>query len=277
MTRVEYTRSYVTQVELARAYRRLGRPDCPAPAWSAVLLIDVGLTMRWACPVLHPPVVQETYPSGHDWHVIAEAGELDWPPLRPEAEIWPALLEREPIPTGDYAEKQAQFLGVSVEQMHRANLRRHYLGDAHIRGMKRNWRDVNFDPLVRDWDATARDLAAFIDEHRPPKLTTEQRVMAQGVRLVQLEAEVSDTKASLGRLMRNAARDQGGRPRRGFKSDLSRWGGVSRPTVDGWLANGGGCEGAVPDEDGTTTHPEHTPATDVQEQARIVEIGTTLG
>jgi hypothetical protein len=256
VTRIEYTRNYVTQVELSRAYQRLGHTST-APAWSAVLLIDIGLTMSWACPVLHPPEVREQYPAGHEWHVIAEAGELDWPPLRPEEEIWSALLKRQPVPTGDLAQRQARFLGKTVEEMHRDHLRQHFLSDSHIGGMKRNPTDVNFDPLVRDWDVTARELADFIDSHRPPKLTAEQRVMAQGVRLAELEAAVASTKASLGHLMRNAARDQGERPRRGFKSDMSRWGGVSRPTVDAWLSDGGCCEGAVPDEDGTT-HPSHT-------------------
>ncbi|WP_329317288.1 hypothetical protein OG723_44625 (plasmid) [Streptomyces sp. NBC_01278] len=112
----------------------------------------------------------------------------------------------------------------------------------------------------------ARELVTFIDSHRPPKLTAEQRVMSQGVRLSQLEAELENTKASLARLMRNAARDQGERPRRGFKSDLSRWAGVSRPTVDAWLNDGECCEGAVPDED-DTVHQGHT-HTDEQELTR---------
>ncbi|MCC2280869.1 hypothetical protein LKL35_36715 [Streptomyces sp. ET3-23] len=266
MTRVEYTARYVTQEQLARAYRRLGHASA-TPAWSATLLIDTGLTMSWACPVLHPPEVREEYPAGHDWHVIAEAGELDWPPLRPEEEIWPALLERQPVPTRERAEAQARFLGKSVEEMHRENLRRRFLGDAHIGTIKRNPSDFSLDPLVRDWDATARELAEFLDTHRPPKLTTEQRVMEQGVRLAELEAEVLATKASLGRLMRNAARDQGERLRKGFKADMHRWGGVSRPTVDAWLSDGGCCEGTVPDEDGTTG-PSHSHTTDTQEQAR---------
>jgi hypothetical protein len=264
MMTVEFTRNYVTQENLARAYRRLGHTST-APAWSATLLIDIGLTMSWACPVLHPPETREQYPAGHTWHVIAGAGELDWPPLRPESEIWPALLDTYPVPTGELAERQARLLGKSVDQMHRDHLRTQFLGDAHIMGSKRNPTDVNFDPVVRDWDATARELADFIDSHRPPKLTAEQRVMAQGVRLAELEAAVEATKASLGRLLRNAARDQGERLRHGFKSDMTRWSGRSRPTVDAWLTDAGCCEGAVPDEDGTT-HPGNTHTADVEEQ-----------
>ncbi|MEI5525549.1 hypothetical protein WB401_13390 [Streptomyces brasiliscabiei] len=252
MTAIEYTRNHVTQKELARAYQRLGHTST-APDWAATLLIDVGLTMSWACPVLHPPELRTEHSNGHSWHVIAEAGELDWPPLRPESEIWPKLLAKDPVPTGEWAEKQARFLGKSIEQMHHDRLRAHYLSSAHIPGpggnstaSKRNPTDVNFDPIVRDWDATARELAHFLDTHRPPKLTAEQRVMAQGVHLAELEAAVANTKASLGRLMRNAAGDQGDRARRGFKSDMSRWGGVSRPTVDAWLSDDG--EGDVPDE-----------------------------
>ncbi|MFB7896054.1 hypothetical protein ACFC1B_06965 [Streptomyces xiamenensis] len=256
MTRVEYTRNYVTQRELARAYERLGhRPT--TEAWTATLLIDDVLTMRWVCPVLHPQELSEEYPAGHTWHLIAEAGELDWPPLRPEEEIWPALLERNPPPTGEQAERNARMLGRSVEEMHREQLRQHYLGSAHIVGAKRNQTDVNFDPLVRDWDVTARELAAFLDTHRPPKLTAQQRVMVQGVHLAELEAVVASTKASLARLMRNAAREQGHPLPRGFKRDMAEWGGRSRPTVDAWLAEGGGCEGAVPDEDGTPMAPRH--------------------
>lgn len=257
MTRVEYTHQYVTQVELAKAFQRLGPPVAPVPDWSAILLIGISLTMSWACPVLEPPEVREEYPAAHGWHVIAEAGELDWPPLRPEEEIWPALLAREPIPTGVDAEQQARLLGVSIEQMHRDNLRRHYLGDAHIGGMKRNPSDINFDALVRDWDATARELAAFLRSHHPPKLTAEQRVMAQGVRLAQLEAEVTNTKNSLAHLMRNAERQQGEHTRRGFRSDLARWGGVSRPTVGSWLSDGGG-EGSAPSSAGTAMHGART-------------------
>ncbi|MFL5997631.1 MAG: hypothetical protein ACJ736_25525 [Streptomyces sp.] len=77
---------------------------------------------------------------------------------------------------------------------------------------------------------------------------------------------MQSTKASLARLMRNAARDQGERARRGFKTDMHRWGGVSRPTVDAWLSDSGCCEGAVPDEDGTL-HPGHTHTAETQENA----------
>jgi hypothetical protein len=264
MTVVGYTRNYVTQEHLARAYRRLGHTST-APAWSATLLIDIGLTMHWACRVLHPPEMREEYPSGHTWHVIAEAGELDWPPLRPEAEIWPALLAKHPVPTGELAERQARFMGKSIEETHRDHLRTHYLSDAHIGRSKRNASDVNFDPLVRDWDVTARELADFLDTHRPPKLTAEQRVMEQGVHRAQLLAELASTDASLSRLMRNAARDQGDRTRRGFKSDMHRWAGVSRPTVDAWLSDAGCCEGSVPDEDGALD-PGHTHTADMQEE-----------
>ncbi|MER5973309.1 hypothetical protein ABT112_26885 [Streptomyces sp. NPDC002055] len=263
MTEIAFTKNFVTQQHLGAAYRRLGHTST-APAWSATLLISSGLGLSWACPVLAEQETTETSAlSG--WHVIAEAGELDWPPLRPEEEIWPALLELHPVPTGEAAEQQARFLGAgTVEEWHREKLRRHYLSDAHIGSAKRNPSDVNFDPVVRDWETSARELADFIDSHRPPKLTTEQRVMAQGVRLAQLEAEVEATKESLSRLMRNARRDQGERPRRGFKADLARWSGASRPTVDTWLSGGGCCE-AVPDEDGTT-HQGHTH--DMEEQTR---------
>ncbi|MBF6333585.1 hypothetical protein [Nocardia transvalensis] len=268
MTEVVFTANYVTQVELAKAYRRLGH-TCPTPAWSATLLISKGLSMAWGCPVLPPEELRdEEYPARHDWYVIADAGELDWPPLKPEEQIWPALLEKHPVPTGKQAEFAARAMGkASVEEAHREQLRHHYLGNAYIGGAKRNPTDVNFDPIVRDWDATARALADFLDAHRPPKLTSEQRVMAQGVRLAQLEAAVAATKMSLGHLMRNAAREtrvSGDKLRRGFKSDMSRWGGVSRPTVDAWLAAGGCCEGAVPGSD--TTESRHTP--DVEEQIR---------
>ncbi|MFD3889964.1 hypothetical protein [Streptomyces microflavus] len=265
MTTIRFTANYVTQEHLRRAYERLGHTST-APAWSATLLIDPSLCLSWACPVL---VEQETdeSPAVCGWHVIAGAGELDWPPLRPEDEIWHALLEKEPVPTGERAEREAQVWGHgSVEEWHRKKLRAHYLSDAHLGSSKRNATDVNFDPLVRDWDASARELAAFIDSHRPPKLTTEQRVMAQGVRRAQLIAELAATEVSLSHLMRNAARDQGERPRRGFKADLSRWAGVSRPTADAWLKGGGCCESAVPDED-STIHPGHT-HTEEQEQVR---------
>ncbi|GGR54405.1 hypothetical protein GCM10015536_69740 [Streptomyces griseomycini] len=246
MTEIAYTANYVTQEQLQRAYARLGHTS-PTPKWAATLLIRPSLTMAWACPVLASDRTEE-HPALYDWHVIAEAGELDWPPLRPEEDIWPALLAKDPLPTGERAERQAAMLGQTVEEMHHAALRRHYLSDAHIGGMKRNKTDVNFDPVVRDWDVTARELAQFLDTHRPPKLTAEQRVMVQGVRLAELEAQVADAKDSLGQLMRNAAREQGERLRRGFKADMTAWSGKSRPTVDAWLADAGCCEGPVPDE-----------------------------
>jgi hypothetical protein len=264
MTEIEFTANYVTQQHLRRAYERLGHTS-NTPAWSATLLIDQSLCLSWACPVLMDLGMDEG--PAYGWHVIAGAGELDWPPLRPESEIWPALLEEHPVPTGEQAERAARISGHgSVEEWHRERLRMHYLADAHIAGGKRNAADVNFDPLVRDWDACARELAAFVDSHRPPKLTTEQRVMAQGVRRARLMDELANTETSLSRLMRNAARDQGERPRRGFKADLSRWTDLSRPTVDAWLKDGGCCEGAVPDED-CPTHPGHT-HTEQQEQTR---------
>ncbi|MDX3025651.1 hypothetical protein [Streptomyces acidiscabies] len=286
MTVIAYTARYITQEQLERAYRRLGHVSS-APAWSTSLLIDENLRMSWACRVLHPrdPVLEEEYGrrGGHAWHVIAGAGELDWPPLRPEAEIWPVLLEREPVPSGPLAERRAVMLGKSsVEEMHRDQLRAHYLGNAHTRGGKRNPTDINFDPVVRDWTVTARALAAFVDAHRPPLLTAEQRVMEQGVRVAELEAELASATQGLHRLMRNAAREQDGVLRRGFKQDMSRWGGVSRPTVNSILSAAGGCEGAVPDEDGgihpwphshsAADVPEHTGTEDMsptgaQEQA----------
>ncbi|MGW8558148.1 hypothetical protein [Streptomyces tubercidicus] len=266
MTEIAYTRNYVTQEHLGRAYRRLGHTST-APMWSATLLIRPGLTMAWACRLLEDEELREDSPARHGWHVIAEAGELDWPPLRDEAEIWPALLAKHPVPSGPQAERQAEMYGESIEEMHRSQLRRHYLGDAHIGKIKRNPIDINFDPIVRDWDASARELAAFIDAHRPPKLTADQRVMEQGVRLVELEAAVENTKIGLARLMRNARRDQGDEPRRGYKAKLQRWSGRSRPTVDAWLADGGCCEGAVLDDDGTPLGHTHTD-TDMEEQAR---------
>ena len=250
MTENAYTRNYVTQEHLRRAYDRLGHTS-RAPEWSATLLIEPGLDLWWACPVLEQTTEFDGEPSVRStWHTIAKAGELDWPPLKPEDEVWPALLAKEPVPTGERAERAARMMGfASVEEWHRDALRNHYFGDAHIGGMKRNPTDVNFDPLVRDWDHTARELAAFIDANRPPKLTSEQRVMVQGVRKAQLEAQLASVKVSLGRLMRNAARDQGERLRHGFKSDMARWGDVTRPTVDAWLSDGDCCEPVVPGVD----------------------------
>lgn len=264
MTEVAYTANYVTQAELRRAYAQLGHHS-PTPTWSATLLIRDSLSMAWACRVLDPPELRDENPAASDWHIIAEAGELDWPPLRPEEEVWPALLAREPIPTGEDAEQRAAFLGKSVREMHLDNLRRHYLSDSHFGSLKRNKTDVNFDPIVRDWTATAKELAAFLDTHRPPKLTAEQRVMVTGVRLAELELAVSHTKISLGRLMRNSAVGHGPKLPHGFKSSLAQWGGVSRPTVDAWLADRGCCEPLVPDEDGTahqSANGHHTPHTD---------------
>ncbi|WP_158933567.1 hypothetical protein [Streptomyces sp. NRRL S-1868] len=253
MTTIRYTGNYETQDQLRRAYERLGHTPPPAPAWSATLVIDHNLCMSWACPKLLAEEFRlEDRPAGYEWHVIAQAGELDWPPLRPEEEIWPALLEQHPVPTGERTEEQSRMYGGgNVEDWHYKRLRDIYFGDAHIRGRKRNASDVNFSPLVRDWDATARELADFLNTHRPPKLTTEQRVMAQGVHLAELQVQVEHTKTSLGRLMRNAARAQrqpDGRLPHGFQSNMSRWGGMARTTVVAWLADGGHCEGAVPDE-----------------------------
>ncbi|MFF4771099.1 hypothetical protein ACFY1V_31780 [Streptomyces sp. NPDC001255] len=268
MTQIVYTRYHATLTHLGRAYARLGHASPPEDRWSAALLIRPNLTMAWGCKLLALTAEEgEEYEDrddvvGIEWHVVAEAGELDYPPLRPDEEVWPALLEKHPVPTGERAERDAAWWGKGdIEELHRDRLRRHYLEDAYTAdSIKRSLGDVNFDPLVRDWDVTARELADFLDTHRPPKLTTQQRVMAQGAHLAELEAEARATKQSLGRLMRNAAREQGDKPRRGFKADLSRWGGVSRPTVDAWLADGGDCEPAVHDEDGTRL-PQHTHTT----------------
>ncbi|MER7497099.1 hypothetical protein ABT033_31440 [Streptomyces pharetrae] len=250
MTEIAYTANYVTQAELRRAYARLGHQST-TPAWSATLLISDDLSMAWACRVLEPPELRQENPAASGWHIIARAGELDWPPLRPEEEIWPALLAKDPVPTGKRAEQDAAFLGKTVEEMHLDALRRHFLSDAHIGNVKRNKGDVNFDPVVRDWDATARELAVFLDTHRPPKLTATQRVMVQGVHLAELETAVAHAKVSLGRLMRNAAVGHGPKLPHGFKSEMAHYGGVSRPTVDAWLGDRGCCEPPVPDTDGT--------------------------
>lgn len=234
MTDIAYTANYVTQAQLGRAYARLGHQS-KTPEWSATLLIRDTLTMAWACRVLLPPEFREEKPAASEWHVIAEAGELDWPPLRPEEEIWPALLAKDPVPTGERAEREAAMLGKTVEERHLDDLRRHFLSPAHTGGFKRNQTDVNFNPIVRDWDATARELATFLDTHRPPKLTAEQRVMVTGVHLAELKTAVAHTQISLGHLMRNSAVGQGSKLRRGFKGDMALWGGVSRPTVDAWM------------------------------------------
>ncbi|MEU6562656.1 hypothetical protein [Nocardia nova] len=258
MASIAFTRNYITQEQLGKAYRRLGHTPKPAAEWSATLLIGESLSLSWACPVLladpeeYESSENDQLPTWTGWHVMATAGELDWPPLRPETEIWPALLDRHPVPTGEQAEFQARKLGGSVEDMHRSSLRSHYLTDAHLDTagrIKRNQSDINFDPLVRDWDVTARELAEFLDTHQPPKLTTEQRVMAQGARLRLLEAQVEQTKTSLAQLIRNAAHDQGTSLRHGFKADMARWSGKTRPTVDAWLADPGCCEGPVPGSD----------------------------
>lgn len=242
MTEIVFTHNYRTQAELKKAYARLGHTPPATRRWEATLLVTQGLRLQWACPVLTADPEQldsgerePEYPR--DWHVIAEAGELDWPPLKPEDVIWPALLDRHPVPTGEEAKKLEAFEGRPAADVHRENLRVHYLSDAHVNGIKRRAGDVNFDPIVRDWDATARELAAFVDTHRPPLLTAEQRVMVQGVHVARLESELATAKVSLAHLMRNAADDQPGhRPRHGLKSDMARWGGVTRPTVDAWLA-----------------------------------------
>ncbi|MFD6243355.1 hypothetical protein ACFWFV_28315 [Streptomyces diastaticus] len=245
MTDVAYTAAYVTQVELGRAYQRLGHTS-PARPWRATLLINPELVMAWACRVLDRTSTGED-PARYTWHVIADAGELDWPPLRPEGEVWPALLAKEPVPTGDRAEQEAQWLGTTVEEMHRARLRDHYLGDAHSIGLKRRPADINFDPLVRDWDATARELAHYLDTHQPPRLTVDQRIMEQGARLAKLEAETESAKRGLARLVRNARDAQGEQLRRGFKADLARWSGRTRPTIDAWLTD------TTPDQDNDAT------------------------
>ncbi|MEU6628392.1 hypothetical protein ABZ905_08870 [Streptomyces parvus] len=245
---IAYAENYRTQQELALAYRRLGH-QATVNTWSATLLIHRGLTMSWACPVLLHEPDPELGDTRIGWHVIAEAGDLDYPPLRPEEEIWPALLAAHPTPTGEHAEQQARMLGKTVEEAHHDHLRRHFLSDANIGFGKRNPTDVNFDPLVRDWDVTARQLAEFRDTHKPPKLTTEQRVMSKGAELATLEAEVDAAKVSLARLMRNAAQEQGDKPRYGFKADLHRWSGRARPTVEAWLNANGLCEAPVPSTD----------------------------
>ncbi|MFJ5099263.1 hypothetical protein [Streptomyces sp. NPDC088557] len=234
MTIVAYSHSHEALVQLGRAYRALDHhtPDSP---WDATLLVTPELHLLWACPVLGAPAEDEQPQA--EWHVIAEAGELDYPPARPEEEAWAALLAEFPVPAGENAERQARLLGRTPEEAHREDLRRRYLGESHIGGLKRNVGDVQFSPLVRDWAVTARELAVFLDAHRPPRLTAEQRVMAQGVRRARLVAELEAATASLGHLMRNAAQSQNGTLRRGFKADLTRWSAVSRPTVDQWLTD----------------------------------------
>lgn len=241
MTRIAYKSNYRSLVELRRAYERLGLSQT-TDAREATLLIDEGLNLRWACRTL-----DGSYEYG-EWHIIAHAGELDYPPLRPEEEIWAALLERHPVPDDEHTRHTAQLLGKTVEELHREELQAHYLSPTHDRGLKTNWRLVCWDPIVRDWDVAAQQLADFVRTHKPPRLTPEQRVMEAGWRRVQLLRQLDAAEESLGRLMRNAARaatDSTGRIRRGLKSDLARWTGLSRPTVDEWLASGGCCDDPV--------------------------------
>jgi len=80
---------------------------------------------------------------------------------------------------------------------------------------------------------------------------------------------VENTKASMGRLMRNAARDPrnqgyGGKLRWRFKSDMVRWSGRARTTVDEWLAAGTCCEGQVPGAG--ATHHDHIHTTYTTEE-----------
>lgn len=253
MTMIAYTARYRSQVELERAYRALGHTS-ETPAWSATLLIDYGLTMEWAAPMLLEPSPLDHGRRPVGWHRIAHAGELPYPPLRPEEEMWAGLLEKHPVPEDERSRVHAAAWEQSVEEWHRDQLRSRYnIGEAHIGGSKRNPTDVGFDPIIRDWAVTARALAGFVDAHKPPKLTAEQRVMAQGVKLMRLEEEAEKTRDSLARLMRNAARDaidpEAGKYPHGFKSRLSRWSGQSRPTVDAWLAAASHCELPVPDND----------------------------
>ncbi|MFD3908831.1 hypothetical protein ACFXOL_21035 [Streptomyces californicus] len=248
---IAFTEQYRTQQELDIAYRRLNHQAKPAPTWGATLLIHLDLSLSWGCHLIDPLTPADERPR-IGWHIIAGAGELAYPPLRPEEDIWPALLAQHPVPTTDAAAREAEFRGCTVEEMHREKLRYLYLGSATIgtgSGLKRNPTDVNFDPIVRDWDVTARELAEFLDTHKPPKLTAEQRVMAQGAELVRLEEAVRDTRTSLAHLMRNARRAQGPKPRHGFKADLARWTARSRPTVDAWLADSDAGDSGTPDED----------------------------
>lgn len=252
MTVVHFTANYVTQQELRAAYTALGHSTAfSAHEYDATLLIDANLTLRWACPKVTGPPLMDMPDVG--WHVIAEAGALDWPPLRPEDECWRNLLAKYPVPTGERAQEQARMYGTSVEQLHFDQLRHHYLSPAHRNGMAVNKTDVNFSPLVRDWSVTARALADFLDTHRPPRLTAEQRVIYQGAHLVELENQIERTKERLARLVRNAAHEQrtgNGRLRHGFKSDVAGWTRRSRVTIDNWLSQGGPSEHAIHDENG---------------------------
>lgn len=255
MTYIEWKNGYRTIKELKRAYERLHH-RVNTNDNSARLLVDQNLNLWWCCRTLSPVTAHG------DWHIIAKAGELDWPPLRPEEEIWPALLDRHPVPDDEQSQRVARMFGKTVEQLHREQLRSHYLSPSHIGDMKRNPTDVNFDPIVRDWQLTAREFAEFLDTHRPPKLTAEQRVMEAGYRRSQLMAALASTEQGLARLMRNAAREatdpDTGKLRRGLKSDLARWTNLSRPTIDEWLADTDWGEPTVPDDDrtGETEHKE---------------------
>ena len=97
MTSVVYTKNYITQEQLRRAYAQLDHTPPPDNRWEATLLITPTLEMDWACRCLI-----EWGEEDHEgrpvadpgWHVISRAGELDWPPLRPHEEMWDAMLRR---------------------------------------------------------------------------------------------------------------------------------------------------------------------------------------
>lgn len=244
MTRIQYTKNFVTQQELARAYRDLGHSSGAHNPYDAYLLIDTALKMRWACDYAVPhdqekeEEEEELAPPCQARHIIAYAGELPWPHLRPDEECWANLLAQHPSPTGQKWEQQAQMWGGTVEGLHRDHLRRTYLTHPDIGGMKkRNPTDVNFSPLVRDWETVAQALADFLDHHRPPKLTWEQRIMRDGLDLQIAKYDVQLLEGRVkGRVVREAARQRAedGKLRRGFKSDVERWTGKSRTTLDTW-------------------------------------------
>ena len=237
MTSVVYTKNYITQEQLRRAYAQLDHTPPPDNRWEATLRITPTLEMDWACRCLI-----EWGEEDHEgrpvadpgWHVISRAGELDWPPLRPHEEMWDAMLRRYPIPTGEEAQRHADIMGTSPEEERRRKFLALTLQDSYARG-QRNPRLVDFDPVLRDWSVTARQLADFLDTHKPPKLTAEQRVMQQGAVAEELQRQADQAREGLPQLVKNAYDEQGNAPRKFFMADMARWAGTSRPTAYKWI------------------------------------------
>lgn len=182
--------------------------------------------MVWAVPTCEDPadnaptdgMSAAAYWAAYEppgWHVLDRIGHLPAPPVIPAV-----ARAKDPDVDGFIAANP----GWDRVYRDRAEL------EADLRGRELETARGDRSASAFDWAPLAERLCVVADSLTPPRLDPVDRLRIAGIRLARARQAVTDARHSLYALARNAL--AAGVP----KTAIASAAGVSRPTLDAWLA-----------------------------------------